>query len=1185
MLRKFRHIYIKRSDFVSRAKAAPPSGFALVVTLSLMIMLFVIAMGMLSLSSIELRRSTTSTGIAEARANARLALVLAIGQLQKTVGPDTRVTADGDLIAADVAHPHWTGIWKTRTEENLADGEAGRPVVDHHKGERYLSDSRMSGRRIERPDAMNWLVSSAKPDGADPTVEAGLEWVTLMTSQDPSIEVRVEPVALGNGGRLGWWTSDESQKALLPLSNRNSGNPVTWSLAAAQNFDFEMFSPDGSALPLRGIEAVAAGMRESVVSIETASLLPIPSAAEFDTAATGHHLTTWSRGLFTDVKRSGLKRDLSTFLALGDISERDGLEGIREADPILSGEHHVSTSPRFGILKSWDDLADQIEGVGGVLKPQGASSRFLDIADSAPGLVPDLLDVSKAAVQPVVVEASLGWDFSPRRGEAPSQEFMRGHLYPRLVMWNPFNVGLKATRYLVLLGHPTYGGFSARGQRINTPSGPAFIFADICGQPKERFVGFVTEPTDFEPGETKVFTPSVKASSGPSLFGKAARFDPLNYAANVLSADQVPGVENFYGDTMVPLPPETSANRHLPYGFTADMNNWFAGEGNSDEFIVCQIPEGRSGAIKWADVTRDDSGDTGFSRVGHFFCQNWGLNRYPQWYGAESNHHPSNNGTPFREFRPGAPDIGAIDNRQPPRLWRRGVRMFWFDETAEHVATGRRVAKSRYSVPWIASANLRGGMLHHGNWVNIPYTTEFGWQFPGSDSHIYFQQPTDPQLFQTFFPPPPFGAPDSALPTRSVIYDVPRPDTGVISLGQLQHAQLSYLPWHPSLTIGHSRPTMNADLDASAIRKKAGDPGRWRQNQWDFDALIQRGSPPGSHADELLVYDLSFVANEALWDRYMLSSIPFADGRAEWDGEEPLPVGRYRFNDAARKWRREALVERLAADPGMVFRRAAEFLVNEGAFNVNSTSVEAWKALLASMRGLKRDGLDGGSSESEHPIARSLYPGSRGKSSITAQTDDALWSGFRSLSDKELDALCKSIVAEVRARGPFLSLADFVNRRLVDDRTTSRGGTLESAISRVRSFNGRLDRVGETELRSVGPVASAANRPDSILAGLPGYLSQGDLLTGIAPVITVRGDTFRVRAYGEWTSPDGHVFSACCEAFVQRAPDYLDPSDDASRPVIDDIGEAADLQEVNRRFGRRLDLLSFRWLAQNEFSK
>jgi hypothetical protein len=131
--------------------------------------------------------------------------------------------------------------------------------------------------------------------------------------------------------------------------------------------------------------------------------------------------------------------------------------------------------------------------------------------------------------------------------------------------------------------------------------------------------------------------------------------------------------------------------------------------------------------------------------------------------------------------------------------------MIWFDEDAEHLATGRNVPKGRYTVPWISSANLRGGMLHHGNWVNVPYAS--GWQFPGSDSHIYFQQPTDPQLFRTFFPPSPFGAPDSGLPSRAVIYDVPRSNPGVISMGQLQHAQLSYMPWHPSLVVGHSMPT------------------------------------------------------------------------------------------------------------------------------------------------------------------------------------------------------------------------------------------------------------------------------------------------------------------------------------------------------------------------------------------
>ena len=88
--------------------------------------------------------------------------------------------------------------------------------------------------------------------------------------------------------------------------------------------------------------------------------------------------------------------------------------------------------------------------------------------------------------------------------------------------------------------------------------------------------------------------------------------------------------------------------------------------------------------------------------------------------------------------------------------------------------------------------------------------------------------------------------------------------------------------------------------------------------------------------------------------------------------------------------------------------------------------------------------------------------------------------------------------------------------------------------------------------------------------GLPGaVLKQSQILSAIGPVITARGDTFIVRAFGEYKNPMSDSSAKIyCEAVVQRSVEPVKSGDDKLSP--------------QGNFGRKFKIVSFRWLSPEE---
>ena len=103
--------------------------------------------------------------------------------------------------------------------------------------------------------------------------------------------------------------------------------------------------------------------------------------------------------------------------------------------------------------------------------------------------------------------------------------------------------------------------------------------------------------------------------------------------------------------------------------------------------------------------------------------------------------------------------------------------------------------------------------------------------------------------------------------------------------------------------------------------------------------------------------------------------------------------------------------------------------------------------------------------------------------------------------------------------------------------------------------------------------AAAASK---IAYGLPGWTRQADVLRPLAPVLSARDDTFKIRGYGDARDAQGKILArAVCEATVRRTRDYVDPGDlpDITTPPT---------KAVNKTFGRRFQIIAFQWLAPNE---
>ena len=269
----------------------------------------------------------------------------------------------------------------------------------------------------------------------------------------------------------------------------------------------------------------------------------------------------------------------------------------------------------------------------------------------------------------------------------------------------------------------------------------------------------------------------------------------------------------------------------------------------------------------------------------------------------------------------------------------------------------------------------------------------------------------------------------------------------------------------------------------------------------------------------------------------------------------------------------EALTSPTNQTPG--YKKIGAYSLIKGAFNVNSTSVKAWRAFLQGNKDLALESVQG-TTDSEtgtpFPLASTTSAEIHPKDPVNGVQDVELWEEFSRLTDEQIwddndtasdltddTGLAVEIVNQVKARGPFMSLSDFVNRRVGNDSRSYQGAiqeAIEQAGTNGNQTTGIRDNTSETipnyHLHTyLFPFAdddADTNNTNNYLGsrnnatGIPLEVNQANILLPLAPRLSARSDTFKIRAYGEVRDSDNNIIAqATCEAVVQRLPEYVDP--------------------------------------------
>ncbi len=1183
-------------------------GFALVISLSLMVLLTVLAVGLLTLSTLSLRTSGAGEARAEAEANARMALMLAIGELQVAMGPDQRVSARASSIKSSTSEPNLLGAWDSWH------WEPGGSAPNYGEKENKFR---------------RWLASSADPEDMESVgaMDSAMEDPVWMVNPDttgtpgsgnvgPGLRASRVPLELSDTrrGAFAWAVMDESLKAPVDLREGEAptdGEKIAHRVApvrARPESVLASLAPDKLGDPAK------------IVSLDSAVIaaeLNAGQGAGKEILRYQADVSPYAVGLLTDTARGGLKTDLTTLFEAGSSTSASVNGETTVYNTVADG------APRWDYLRSHYQLHRRVSNAG-----TGEPQFSLSSADLRPSTVGVSASPATERLLPVVAKLQIMFSLVSHHCHIPdriqyydqygvpkgNENYGVPHLVydPVVTLYNPYDVTLNLSKLRVRVWDPPvlfgmkkndawlrsefasgdYHGL-ARFQIANERNANARRYFTLFL--REMSGSVPGKAISLAPGEVRVFSPWVEPDwtwGKETAGGYTVRcFFDWNAGNDFGNVDGRTKSQHQWGVETVP-------GWNPRAGFQADHLSYSTRPANTRYDFERTGPKTMDGG--WLAVKLDDTFSVEARPGRAVNLANRPDFRVDVLAALRTDYNPTNpasmenSGDILRtyQFRFKNPTSELAEDPASPTI-KRTFQVGDILQTPTDTTVGGKVpfailsmsAKTTsdqydYSMPWLHNHPVVEGADQNSELVGNALDS-YDMSLRSVEDFATFPNgiELDPDSNRGFY-----GA--SSFSTKGVT-NVPMfrvPLIPATSLGDLIPANLTPSARLPRVTHAFGNSRAHPLIPSNSVSR-----------------------PALSGGGQML--DHSYLLNDALWDTTYFSTVA--------DFSNDLVPGLDRstllqeFLEGDRKLLNPRFIPMLGGSGSAeeqaqdldslgdeeLSRRIASVQAIEGPFNVNSDSVEAWKAFLSSTRDAallgwsKSDMAPGGKTAFPRTgLPISGDPESNNSQSQIAVAGQARWAGFRALDDAQITTLAEQIVEQIRARGaqdsaPSLTLGEFVNRRLGSATGLQvNEGLLQRAIL-DSGVNNKMHDEDSRDLRTETPenpgaltgIVNPQARQGYSAEGAPSILTQGDLLMALAPVITVRGDTFRIRAYGEARTPEGEVSAkAWCEAIVQRVPEYLDPEDG---PEV----KPDDLQrDSNRRFGRRFNITSFRWLSPEE---